>query len=78
MKQTYTTIFNEYQRQMFLQALEHLVATQPELLKSQPGDDSVMMSEDTKFGECQAMIGILQDLPNLEEQDPGIQHGLCF
>jgi hypothetical protein len=76
---TYLTEFNEYQRLMFIQALEQLVATQPELLKSQPGDESVLMPEENRFGECQAMISILEDLPNLSEQaQPGDIQGLCF
>jgi hypothetical protein len=59
---------NEYQRKMFLQAVEHLVATQPELLKSQPADDTVVITEESMYEECKMMISMLKELPKTEEE----------
>lgn len=76
MNTIFSAEFNEYQRQLFVRALQSLIKTEPNLLRELPGDTSTMIPNDNMLEEAQLMLGMLQDLP--KDNEPGLTHGLCY
>lgn len=73
---TYSITINEYQRLMLVEALEDL-GRKPGLI-DQPGDDSTVCPEPSRLGECNVLGALFTDLPQLERDDPGANHGFCY
>lgn len=61
----YNLLINEEQREIITKALEQY--------RDHGGPKS-----DEEFNETELLCGMFEELPELEQKDPGIIHGLCL
>lgn len=74
---TYTTEINEYQRLLFVRALEYLIEKQPDVLQNLEGDNSTMIPNDNMLQEAQLLQELLEELPQNKEAAPEDIQSLC-
>ena len=70
---TYTIEINEYQRRMFIAALEDRADLHGPTLHTLPGD-----AEPTAFEEIVLTIQMLEELPETTAREPDLISGFCY
>lgn len=70
----YNIDINEYQRQLMIKALQHLIKTNPEELKTLPGDVSTIIPNDNMLEEAEMLKQIMVE--DMNEPD-GTTYGFC-
>lgn len=71
----FNILINEHQRVAIVLMIKHALETPAALvtLEHLPPDLEPTALEDVKL-----LVEMLEDLPNIEAQHPGITHGLCL
>lgn len=71
----YNIDINEYQRLLFIKALQHLIKTNPEELKTLAGDISTILPNGTMLEEAEMLKQIMVE--DMNEPD-GTTYGFCY
>lgn len=74
---TYNIQINEYQRQLFIKALEAITPEMVTQLESEPPDEPSFSSD--AHDELETIIGMFEELPETAKEGPeDMLHGFCL
>lgn len=78
MSKSYLIDLAEYQREILIKAMKAII--QADTLDKEPPVNpptASFMPYDTEYAEAEVLLGMLEELPEVERETPGVMHGFA-